>query len=284
MSQPKAIFGAALLGMSFNDVNAVDDVLDTLSRYGANHIDTAPRYPPFERGTSERLLGNANAEAKGFSIDSKVLATPGGAGELEPENVKISISDTLARLKSTQLGVVGFQPDQLQDFLEVARINNRIRPTVYQGEYNNLTRGMEEKILPLLRAQGISYYAHCPLAAGFLTGNFTHGKYAGTRYATDHPLHHVFHERYDNEALHQALLEIENAGVEHGIPVHEVALRWIFHHSSLEKEDGVITGCTNLQQIKENGELIRRGPLPEDVVEIVGKVWRSLKAERGELL
>lgn len=103
MSQPKAIFGAALLGMSFNEVKIVTDVLDTLSKYGVRHIDTAPRYPPFQPGKSEKLLGRSQAEAKGFLIDSKVLAIPGGVGELEHASLRASISDTLVRLNSRKV-------------------------------------------------------------------------------------------------------------------------------------------------------------------------------------
>lgn len=136
----------------------------------------------------------------------------------------------------------------------------------------------------MLRSHGIAYYAHCPLAAGFLTGNFTKGTFAGTRFASDHPLHHVFHERYDNEVLHEAISKIDTVGAEFGISVREVALRWIFHHSTLRKEDGVITGCTTLQQIEENGYSIRRGSLPEKLVKLANDIWDSLKVERGELL
>jgi aflatoxin B1 aldehyde reductase len=103
MSHPKVIFGSALLGMSFNDLETVNLALDTLSKAGIQNVDTAPRYPPFQPGTSEKLLGEASATKKGFQIDSKVLAQPGGGGELEPALLKKSIMDTLARLDTTEV-------------------------------------------------------------------------------------------------------------------------------------------------------------------------------------
>jgi aflatoxin B1 aldehyde reductase len=179
---------------------------------------------------------------------------------------------------------VGFEPDQLQAFLDVASKHNRVKPTVYQGEYNILTRGLEKKILPLLRANGVSYYAHCPLAAGFLTGKFTNDRHAGTRFATDHPLHKVFHDRYDVPALHEAVKTLERVGESRGISVRDASLRWIFYHSALRGDDGVITGCTTLEQIRENAESVARGSLPDDMVKVAEEIWNALSASRGDLL
>jgi aflatoxin B1 aldehyde reductase len=103
MSTPKSIFGAALLGMSFDDAETVTEVLNILKDCGVTQIDTAPRYPPFEPGKSEDLLGEAQAVSKGFLIDSKVLAKPGGGGELETESLTNSIANTLTRLGSKQV-------------------------------------------------------------------------------------------------------------------------------------------------------------------------------------
>ena len=159
-----------------------------------------------------------------------------------------------------------------------------MRPLIYQGEYNVITRGMERKILPLLRANDMAYYAHCPLAAGFLTGNFTKGQYAGTRFAVDHPLHSIFHQRYDVPALHEAVRKLEVAGRQHDISVRELSLRWIFFHSVLGPGDGVITGCTSIEQIRENAQSIAHGPLPEILVEGVEEIWNSLAEGRSGVL
>jgi aflatoxin B1 aldehyde reductase len=103
MSTPKSIFGAALLGMSFDDAETVTEVLNILKDCGVTQIDTAPRYPPFKPGKSEDLLGEAQAVSKGFLIDSKVLAKPGGGGELETEALTNSIATTLTRIGSKQV-------------------------------------------------------------------------------------------------------------------------------------------------------------------------------------
>ena len=45
-----------------------------------------------------------------------------------------------------------------------------VRPTVYQGMYNALTRDVEDELLPTLRRLRMSFYAYNPLAGGLLTG------------------------------------------------------------------------------------------------------------------
>jgi aflatoxin B1 aldehyde reductase len=43
-----------------------------------------------------------------------------------------------------------------------------VLPTVYQGQYNPLTRQVEQEVFPCLRQLGMPFYAYSPLAAGVL--------------------------------------------------------------------------------------------------------------------
>jgi aflatoxin B1 aldehyde reductase len=181
--------------------------------------------------------------------------------------------------------VVGFPPDILSALIHICQQHNYVMPSVYQAEYNVLTRGMEKKILPLLRAHNIAYHGYCPLAAGFLTGKFTRGEYAGTRFASDHPLHEIFWRRYDDPVLHDAVNRIDTLGKSlGGITVREAALRWVFHHSPLRGGDGVITGCTLIEQIEENAATIRRGPLPQEMCCLLDEIWASLEETRKDIV
>jgi aflatoxin B1 aldehyde reductase len=62
-------------------------------------------------------------------------------------------------LHHTQLGVSNFPPDLLEEFLQLCEENGYVKPTVYQGEYSAITRGMEKKLIPILRAHRIVYNA-----------------------------------------------------------------------------------------------------------------------------
>jgi len=58
-----------------------------------------------------------------------------------------------------------------------------------------------------------------------------------------------------------------------------VALRWTLYHSLLSGEynDGVIVGCSSLQQMEQNLTYIDQGPLPKHLVEEMEMVWQSVK-------
>lgn len=50
-------------------------------------------------------------------------------------------------------------PPMLEELLQLCEKNVWKKPTCYQGQYNLVTRGMETKLLPILRARNISYNA-----------------------------------------------------------------------------------------------------------------------------
>jgi aflatoxin B1 aldehyde reductase len=53
---------------------------------------------------------------------------------------------------------------------QLATEHGLIKPSVYQGNYSLLCRRGDTELFPLLRKEGISFYAYSPLAMGMLTG------------------------------------------------------------------------------------------------------------------
>jgi aflatoxin B1 aldehyde reductase len=48
-----------------------------------------------------------------------------------------------------------------------------VLPTVYQGMYNAITRGVETELFPCLRKYKIRFYAYNPIAGGLFNEKFT---------------------------------------------------------------------------------------------------------------
>ncbi|KAI9697359.1 MAG: hypothetical protein M1820_007865 [Bogoriella megaspora] len=290
MPYPNVYFGAATLGLGFDDVEEVSKLLEVLEKHGIKRIDTAGRYPPIKPGVSESLLGQSKASEKGFVIDTKILAGPGdGSGELENAAISESLSNSLQRLGVSALGVSNFSAELLQEYLRVCSANNFIKPTVYQGDYNAVTRGMEKNLLSVLRANGIKYNAfrqppYRPLCSGFLTGKFTAGEHSNTRFGDEHPLGKAMQGVYGTEELHSAVTTLSAAAEKFGVPLHQAALRWLYHHSALNESDGMILGATKVQQLEENIETLSRGPLPMDFVKTFDEVWLDLEPKRGTIV
>lgn len=143
-----------------------------------------------------------------------------------------------------------------------------------QGTYNVLTRGMETRVLPILRAHNMSYLASHALASGFLTGDHIDaqgnptGRFASSSYAN----------RPEIASAMKAF--VTGCRAQDILPV-EVASRWLAHHSPLNDNDGIVLGASRLEQVGDTVANIRKGPLPAQTVKLVDELWESVKPIRS---
>eukprot|EP01052_Picozoa_sp_SAG31_P074160 SAG31_NODE_33250_length_346_cov_0.615385_1_plen_49_part_10 len=49
-------------------------------------------------------------------------------------------------------------------------MNGWVSPTLYQGNYSAFNRDVEEELIPVLKQNGLNFYAYNPLMAGILSG------------------------------------------------------------------------------------------------------------------
>lgn len=162
---------------------------------------------------------------------------------------------------------------------------------------------MEEELIPCLRYHNIAFYAYSPLGGGILTGKYQFqdhgdktipkGRFNGVgwdkvyrdRYWKEE--HFLSMEKLKGKTLQKAksyinLLISELLAQHHPdekITVPGAAFRWIFNHSLLDgsKGDAVVLGASRLEQLSENLELTKAGPLHQDVVNFMEDWWKSTK-------
>ena len=60
-----------------------------------------------------------------------------------------------------------YTAEEVEEIVKIAKANNYVLPSVYQGNYNAITRNNEDNLFPLLRREKISFYAYSPSAGGF---------------------------------------------------------------------------------------------------------------------
>jgi aflatoxin B1 aldehyde reductase len=79
----------------------------------------------------------------------------------------------------------------------------------------------------------------------------------------------MYQSRYFKDHYFNAIEIIRPVAEKHHLTLLEVALRWMIHHSQLnyKERDGVIIGCSSLEQLESNLNDFEKGPLPEDVVQ-----------------
>lgn len=172
--------------------------LDILKHHNLKTIDTSRNYPAGGTpGTSEILIGSANAASQGFRIDSK--ADNYRPGDLKYENVLSSIDNELSALKTQKLriqylhwpdrsvpleeplraineaykqgkfetfGISNYAAKEVEQIIAICDREGCIKPTVYQGQYNALCRRGEKQLFPTLRKYGFSFFAWSPAAGG----------------------------------------------------------------------------------------------------------------------
>ncbi|GAP91837.2 putative aldo keto protein [Rosellinia necatrix] len=321
---PQIVFGTSSLGMdmtAFQDAESVRSLLQTLRDLGVSRLDTGARYPPLKPGRSEQLIGEARELSRDFVVDTKVYTDTqtDGSGDLTLESISKSADGSLRRLQrpegvnvlyihradpTTPLeeqiqgfaqqialghcktwGVSNMPPEVLERILQLCEQNGWPKPRYYQGTYNVISRAMETKLMPILRAHGMNFVAFWAVAAGFLTGKFVNGQHAGTRMGDDNPLGKHMRAMYgSDEALRAAVRRFDAGTRALGLTPLEVAIRWIFHHSELADGDCVLLGASRVEQVVENVGFFRKGPLPDPVLPLVEGLWESVKGSRGDVI
>lgn len=174
----------------FDTPEQVTAFLDLCYDRGYRCLDTARVYSPGAPGTSEPRLGAVHAGDR-FVIDTKVWSNEPGTHsaariaasvqeQLEALQVpKVHIEylhmpdrsvpfvETLGALdreyragKFEKLGISNYSPEEVREIVAICDKHGFVRPSVYQGNYNAITRGFESALFPILREFGISFYAY----------------------------------------------------------------------------------------------------------------------------
>ncbi|KAH7924134.1 Aldo/keto reductase [Leucogyrophana mollusca] len=171
-----------------------------------------------------------------------------------------------------EFGLSNFYSWEVAEFVGIAKANNWVRPTVYQGLYNALERNVETELFPCLRKYGIRFHGFSPLARGLFAGTNIASPSPGSRWdLNSSPMAPGLHARYQGfQSVFQRLRELL---AKHSITGSEAALRWLQHHSLLTPDDAVIIGASSLTQLQANIKDSEAGPLPEEVVKLLEEAW-----------
>ncbi|KAK6338636.1 hypothetical protein TWF696_009447 [Orbilia brochopaga] len=304
-------------------VEECTEIIDLFTSRGYTELDTARIYG---EGTSEELLGELNWQARGITMETKLYPSANiPAFTTMPRythhkgDVRRGLMDSLKALKADKIDMFYLHgPDRTVDFAvtlsevndlynegyfsrfgisnyaawEVAYIcetcekNNWIKPSVYQGIYNAVTRGVELELIPCLRKYNMSLYIFNPLAGGLLTGKYTRDTTdfeAGSRFDNNRFAGKMARGRYWNDAFFDAMEQITPVAKAHGLTEAECVLRWLVHHSALKKEcgDAVILGASSIKYLKSNLDDVEKEPLPEAVVKAIDAGWAAVQARGG---
>ncbi|KAJ6509042.1 NADP-dependent oxidoreductase domain-containing protein [Mycena sanguinolenta] len=310
MAPPELIFGTANVGSVWATPEDINKLAHELSDGGIRRLDTAARYPPTNPGESQRILGAHSFGSQGFAIDTKILAwTADGSGEMTPEAIEKSVTNSLEVLKieminvlyshrpdpstplATQLegvnaqfklghlkefGISNWSQESIASYIALAKESGAVQPTAAQYQYNLLARHAEKEFIPFLRSHGIRFVAFSPLANGFLTGK-------DSTWKQDIPVAAGYRRWYIQPGMFAAVEKFAALCKEYSVSLPEAAMRWLAYHSALRETDAILIGASKVEQVREAVRAVNAGPLPAGLVEGIDSVFELCKDEANSI-
>lgn len=186
--------------------------------------------------------------------------------------------------KFDKLGVSNFTAFELAEIVMTCKYNGWVRPSIYQGMYNAITRNIEPELFVACRRYGLDIVVYNPLAGGLFSGKIKSKDIIpeSGRYSSKASIGANYRSRYFRDSTFESLRIVEQAAEKAGLTLIEIALRWTVHHSALkvtDGNDGIIIGVSSVQQLENNLTDLEKGPLPEEVVKALDEAWAISKAE-----
>ena len=300
--------------MTFGESVFAPDVSAFVNAYlqnGGTELDTAYVY---NEGNCERLLGEVLPKLeKPFRIATKV--NPRISGRLDGDAAYKQVNESLERMnlpsvdtvylhfpdpktpvesvleamadlhsqgKFKELGLSNFPAWMVTDVWHICDSRGWVKPTVFQGIYNPLTRKAETELNACLNHFGMRFYAYNPLAGGLLTGRYGHYEDAPTDGRFTHRPN--YQGRYWKKSFFEAVDLIRKAGEKYGINTIEATYRWLAFHSMLDgsRGDAILIGASKLGHLQQNMDTLKAGSLPEEMVEAFNQAWAITKADSPE--
>ncbi|KAI0427800.1 NADP-dependent oxidoreductase domain-containing protein [Xylaria sp. FL1042] len=302
-------------GARITDVNEFRRCLDRFQERGYNEVDTARVYTARKQ---EAFTREAGWKDRGLTLATK-FQYPNSDGDNTPQKVVESLETSLSELgtdcvdicylhaadratpfaetleaidklhkagKFVRLGLSNFTAAEVAEVVMICKYNGWVRPTIYQGMYNAITRGIEPELIPTCRRYGLEVVVYNPIAGGLFSGKIKSADMdvEEGRFSLKNPAGANYRKRYFKESTFRALQTIESALEKHpGLTMIETALRWTVHHSQLRIKngggDGILIGISSYDQLDGNLDNLEKGPLPDDVVQALDEAWLICKAD-----
>ncbi len=310
MNDVRLILGTMTFGESVFEGD-VERFINAFLDAGYDELDTAYVY---NDGDCEKLLGKVLPDlGRPYRIDTKV--NPRISGKLDADAAYKQVRESLERMqigscdtvflhfpdpatpvesvlsamadlhdqgKFRELGLSNFPAWMVADVWHICDKRGWVKPTVFEGIYNPLTRRAENELNACLDNFGMRFYAYNPLCGGLLTGRY--GSFEEEPEDGRFTHRPNYQKRYWKKSFFDAVALIKDAAEKHGMGIIEASYRWEAYHSMLngERGDAIIIGASKLAHLVQNMETIKAGPLPEDVTEAFEKAWAMTKADSPE--
>ncbi|CAN5846572.1 hypothetical protein BH09ACT7_BH09ACT7_16360 [soil metagenome] len=137
-----------------------------------------------------------------------------------------------------------------------------------------LARRIEDEYAEYADVTGLVTMVYNPLGGGLLTGKHSLTEQPGEGRFGDSRLATMYRERYWNAQTFDAITALSSIADEAGMPLTELALRWL---RSKPATGPILLGGSKTSHLQSNIDALGRGPLPLDLVAACDDVGAALR-------
>ncbi len=260
-----------LLGEALSALNRPFRIATKVNPRISGRLDAAAAY---------KQVGESLERLKLESVDTVFLHFPDPATPVE--SVLGAMADLHDQGKYKELGLSNFPAWMVADVWHICDRHGWVKPTVFEGIYNPLTRRSEAELNDCLNNFGLRFYAYNPMCGGLLTGRYGRFEDAPTDGRFTHRPN--YQGRYWKKRFFDGVEVIKTAAEKRGISSIEATYRWLAYHSMLDaaRGDAILIGASKLNHLLGNMAAVKAGPLPEDIVAAFDEAWALTKGDSPE--
>ena len=191
-----------------------------------------------------------------------------------PAETLATVAQFAAEGKIRALGVSNHAAWQIAELTRTADEVGAPRPVVAQQLHNLLARRVEEEYVEYAAVSGLRTMVYNPLGGGLLTGRHRFDAQPATGRFGDSKLAQMYKRRYWQEDLFAAVGQLTAVADEAGLPLTELALRWLLDRPST---DALLLGGSKVGHLRANIAAAQAGPLPPDIIAACDAIGAALR-------
>ncbi|MFI1359855.1 aldo/keto reductase [Streptomyces sp. NPDC020898] len=241
------------------------------TKAGIPHPDQAGHAPLSAPGLRAALEGSLKRLGTD-RVDLFYLHQPDRATPLA--ETLATVAEFVAEGKVLALGVSNYAAWQIAELVRVADEMGAPRPVVAQQLHNLLARRIEEEHVEYAAVTGLRTMVYNPLGGGLLTGRHRYEEAPESGRFADSRLADMYRQRYWDPRLFAAVAELSRIAEDFGVPLTELALRWLLDRDST---DALLLGGSRTDHLRANLAAAQAGPLPPDVTAACDEVGAALR-------
>lgn len=241
------------------------------TKAGIRHPDQGDHAPLSPEGLRAALEGSLKRLGTDH-VDLFYLHQPDRSTPLA--ETLATLAEFVAEGKVLALGVSNYAAWQIAELTRLADEIGAPRPVVAQQMHNLLARRIEEEYVEYAATAGLRTMVYNPLGGGLLTGRHRFDRAPSTGRFGDSNVAAMYRARYWNEDLFAVVAELTRIADEAGLPLTELALRWLLGRPST---DALLLGGSKIEQLRINLAAAEAGPLPEAIAAACDEVGARLR-------